>query len=44
MQKGERVSSKAEEISNLDKKIILIYPIPEAGEDVPNFTTAKNAL
>ena len=45
MQKrAEIVSSKVEEISNLDKKIILIYPIPEAGEDVPNFITKQRML
>ena len=44
MKKGEIVLSKIEEISKIDKKIILIYPVPEAGVDVPNFIIqAENA-
>lgn len=38
------VLSKIEEISKIDKKIILIYPVPEAGVDVPNFITKQRML
>ena len=35
---------KIENFSNREIKTILIYPVPEAGEDVPNFTVKKRIL
>ena len=42
--RGKIISSKITEFSSLGKKIILIYPIPEAGKDVPNYTTKQRML
>ena len=42
--RAEIIAKKIENFSNREIKIILIYPVPEAGEDVPNFTVKKRIL
>ena len=38
------VSKKLENLVGSGIKLVLIYPVPEAGEDVPNYTVKKRIL
>ena len=42
--RGQIIANKLEELSESNIKLILIYPVPEAGEDVPNYTVKKRIL
>lgn len=38
------VKRKLEELAKLEKNIVIIYPVPEAGEDVPNYVTKMRMI
>ena len=42
--RGEIVATKLENLAGSEIKLIIIYPVPEAGEDVPNYTVKKRIL
>ena len=42
--RGEFIAKKLENLVSSDTKLIIIYPVPEAGEDVPNFTVKRRIL
>ena len=42
--RAEVVARKVEELAKLEKHIVIIYPVPEPGEDVPNFVTKQRML
>ena len=42
--RGEFIAKKLENLVGSDTKLIIIYPVPEAGEDVPNFTVKRRIL
>ena len=39
--RAEVVAKKIEELAKLEKHIVIVYPVPEAGVDVPNFVTKQ---
>ena len=41
---GIEIKKKITEIASMGKKVVLIYPVPEAGEDVPNYIVKKKIL
>ena len=42
--RGQILANKLENLIDPNIKLILIYPVPEAGEDVPNYTVKKRIL
>ena len=44
LRRGEIIARKLEKLVGPERNLILIYPVPEAGVDVPNFTVKKRML
>ena len=42
--RGKIIAKKLENLTGPEIKLILVYPVPEAGEDVPNYTVKKRIL
>ena len=42
--RSEIVAKKLENLAGSEIKLILVYPVPEAGQDVPNYTVKKRIL
>jgi hypothetical protein len=42
--RGEIIAKKLENLAGSEIELTLVYPVPEAGEDVPNYTVKKRIL
>jgi peptidoglycan/LPS O-acetylase OafA/YrhL len=42
--RGEIIAKKIENLAESEVNLTLVYPVPEAGEDVPNYTVKKRML
>jgi peptidoglycan/LPS O-acetylase OafA/YrhL len=42
--RGEFIAKKLENLVGSDTRLIIVYPVPEAGEDVPNYTVKRRIL
>ena len=42
--RGKIIAKKLENLAGSEIKLVLVYPVPEAGEDVPNYTVKKRIL
>ena len=42
--RGDIIASKIEELVGSERNLILVYPVPEAGKDVPNFTVKRRII
>ena len=40
-ERAEVIARKIEELAKLEKHIVIVYPVPEAGVDVPNYITKQ---
>ena len=42
--RGDIFARKIEQLVGSERNLILVYPVPEAGEDVPNFTVKRRII
>jgi peptidoglycan/LPS O-acetylase OafA/YrhL len=42
--RGKIIAERLENLAGEEIKLVIVYPVPEAGEDVPNYTVKKRML